>query len=272
MKKTKIIDCFDGKYAFLSNFYPSGIKGVDEANILYPTVEHAFQAMKTANINERLKIAAADTPGKAKRLGRKVSLRENWDLIKGKYMYTFVYIKFNQNPYLKDLLLQTGNATLVEGNTWHDNYWGNCTCEKCKNIKGQNHLGKILMHVREQLQEADASVKEMPYIVLEDGSYEHRIAVGDPGDWFEEGKCTDCGAKQGEFHDSGCDCERCPVCGLQLLTCDCWKEYSSEQNETSNIPYCGCCGAYLEEVWSPDALELTCPCCGSINDCSKMEV
>ena len=64
-----MIDCFDGEFAFLSNFYPSDIKGFDKANILYPTVEHAFQAMKTVDVNERIKIAAADTPGKAKRLG-----------------------------------------------------------------------------------------------------------------------------------------------------------------------------------------------------------
>lgn len=265
----QIIDCFDGDYAFLSNFYPSDIKGFDKTNILYPTVEHAFQAMKTVDINERIKIAAADTPGKAKRLGKKVALRENWDSIKGKYMYSLVYIKFSQNPYLKELLIQTGDAELIEGNAWHDNYWGNCTCEKCKSIEGRNHLGKILMQVRKQLQGTDISVKQMPYIVLNDDSRVQRIAVGDPRDWFEEGKCTDCGANHGEYHNSGCDCERCPNCGLQLLSCDCWKEYSSEK---SDIPYCGCCGAYLEEVWDPDALELTCPCCGSINDCLKMEV
>ena len=59
-------------------------------------------------------------------------------------MYDVCYEKFTNNDalHLKERLLKTGKEELVEGNTWHDNYWGNCTCEKCKNIAGQNKLGK----------------------------------------------------------------------------------------------------------------------------------
>jgi Xaa-Pro aminopeptidase len=66
------IDCFDGEYAFLSNFYDSPI---EKDGIVYPTNEHFFQAMKTLDNEERKKIAAAETPGKAKRMGRNVKLR-----------------------------------------------------------------------------------------------------------------------------------------------------------------------------------------------------
>ena len=69
----KVIDSFEGEYAFLSNFYPSKI--YDFEGNEYPTVDHYFQAMKTMNPWERKKIAAAPTPGKAKQMGRRVNLR-----------------------------------------------------------------------------------------------------------------------------------------------------------------------------------------------------
>lgn len=141
------IDYFDGEYAFLSNFYDSPI---EKDGILYPTVEHYFQAMKTLHPEERKEIAAAATPGKAKRLGRNVQLRFNWEQVKYQVMYDAVYKKFSRED-LKASLLSTGDAELIEGNTWHDNIWGQCSCEKCKNIKGTNWLGKILMIVREEL-------------------------------------------------------------------------------------------------------------------------
>ncbi len=63
-------------------------------------------------------------------------------------MRKIVREKFIQNPNLKKALISTGKATLVEGNYWHDNTWGNCTCEKCKNIPGKNYLGTILEDIR----------------------------------------------------------------------------------------------------------------------------
>ena len=59
--------------------------------------------------------------------------------------------KFTQNPSLKEQLLDTGDVELIEGNTWHDNYWGNCTCSKCSGIIGRNQLGKTLMNIREEI-------------------------------------------------------------------------------------------------------------------------
>lgn len=136
-----MIDNFDGEYAFLSNFYesPMIIQG-----IIYPTNEHFFQAMKTLSPSEREKIASAPTPGQAKRLGRQVELRWDWESVKEDVMLTGLRYKFS-NPDLKEKLLATGNEELVEGNWWGDQYWG-----VCDGI-GKNKLGKLLMKVREEL-------------------------------------------------------------------------------------------------------------------------
>ena len=60
-------------------------------------------------------------------------------------------LKFRQNPRLRECLLSTQDAVLVEGNTWHDNYWGNCRCRKCRRHKGLNRLGRLLMQVRAEI-------------------------------------------------------------------------------------------------------------------------
>lgn len=143
------IDCFDDKYAFLSNFYSSPIAPFDDG-IIYPTVEHAFQAYKTTDINKRKEIAAQPTPGKAKRLGRSVDMRPGWRDIRKDIMYICLKDKFSESS-LRERLLATGDAELIEGNTWHDNLWGDCYCPKCQNIPGENNLGKLLMKIREEI-------------------------------------------------------------------------------------------------------------------------
>ena len=142
-----MINCFDGEFVFLSNFYPSPIT---DGNLIFPTVEHMFQAAKTVNIKEYKEIAAADTPGRAKRLGKTITLREDWEEVKDDIMYQALWLKFSI-PTLREMLLATGNEKLIEGNTWHDNTWGDCSCERCKDIKGQNRLGKMLMQIREEI-------------------------------------------------------------------------------------------------------------------------
>lgn len=142
-----VIDKFEGKYAFLSNFYASTIK---EDGITYPTVEHYFQAHKTLDYQERQKIAAAATPDLSKQAGRHVILRGDWEDVKEQIMLDALHLKF-AIPELADKLLATVDARLIEGTVWHDNEWGNCSCEKCINIEGKNKLGKLLMQVREEL-------------------------------------------------------------------------------------------------------------------------
>ena len=132
---------FEGGFRFLSNFYPVSI--MLEGNV-YLSAEHAFQAAKTADPLEQQKIREMLTPGKAKRAGRQVTLRPNWEQNKLRVMEALVRQKFN-HPDLRDKLLATGNKILVEGNTWGDTFWGVCRG------KGENHLGKILMKVRSEL-------------------------------------------------------------------------------------------------------------------------
>lgn len=142
-----MIDLFLGKYEFLSNFFPSRI---EFEGMVYPTNEHFFQAMKSLDPLERKTIMEAATPGRAKRLGRKITMRSDWETIKSDIMLQGLRLKFS-DPKLAALLLATGDEILIEGTTWHDNEWGNCTCEACKLIPGQNKLGKLLMQVREEL-------------------------------------------------------------------------------------------------------------------------
>jgi len=145
----KVIDSFRGEFRFLSNFVGECVtpKGTRCA-----TVEHGFQAAKTLDPAEQRMVLACSTPGQAKRAGRRVTLRANWDAVKLNVMSTLVKAKFSQSPALAAKLLATGDAMLVEGNTWHDNFWGSCTCAKCGNC-GKNMLGRILMEVRASLKE-----------------------------------------------------------------------------------------------------------------------
>jgi len=138
------IDRFKGKYEFLSNFYPVKILA-DGA--FYPSVEHAFVAMKTEDKDIRKQISELPTAADAKKFGRKIKIREDWDDIKVAVMLNLLIKKF-QHDDLKKRLKNTEGYELIEGNFWHDCYWGNCSCEKCKNIEGQNVLGRLLMKVR----------------------------------------------------------------------------------------------------------------------------
>ena len=137
------IDLFDGENEFLSNFYSSP---VEYEGIKYQTVEHAFQAAKTLENHERENIALLPTAGKAKRAGKKVKLRQDWEKIKLQVMEELLRKKFGDKE-LRKRLLATGNKELVEGNNWKDTFWGVC------NGKGQNHLGRLLMKVREEIRE-----------------------------------------------------------------------------------------------------------------------
>lgn len=142
------ISFFKDEFEFLSNFY---LAPFTWKNKTWSTVEHAFQASKSRNPYYVEIIRKAKFPAIAKKIGRKVVLREGWEEIKIPLMTELVLLKFEQNLDLKNKLLSTGSAELVEGNYWHDNFWGNCFCSKCKNVKGQNVLGTILMEVREYL-------------------------------------------------------------------------------------------------------------------------
>lgn len=142
------IDCFRAKYSFLSNFYPTQIF---HDGYTYPSVEHAFQAFKTDNLEQKALIRSMVSPLKAKRFGKKVDLKVNWLEIRVGVMKNLLEIKF-QDQFLKDLLMETGDATIVEGNTWGDDFWG-CIKDENGNWVGANVLGKLLMEVRDELRQ-----------------------------------------------------------------------------------------------------------------------
>ena len=135
-----IINEFDGDYTFLSNFYYCTL---NYEGITYESAEAAYQASKTLDMDIRKSFTFL-TPGKTKREGKKIKLRENWENIKLKIMEEIVRTKFNQNLDIKQRLIETNDAILIEGNNWHDYYWGVCAG------KGENHLGKILMKIRNE--------------------------------------------------------------------------------------------------------------------------
>lgn len=136
---------FQGEYRFLSNFYPAE---VELDGVTYPTVEHAFQAAKANDddyLKQREKIRQAPRPGLAKRWGRSIRpLRSDWDDVRIGIMEQLIRQKFSKEP-LRSQLLSTGSAELIEGNYWNDTFWG-----VCKGV-GKNHLGKIIMRIREEI-------------------------------------------------------------------------------------------------------------------------
>jgi len=143
MSEIDIIDDFSPKLknGFLSNFYPSTIY-VDKKP--FATVEHAYQAHKTLDETSIELIRKAKTPQDAKKLGRCVQLRPDWEEVKIPLMRSYLKQKF-ENPFLMHLLIDTGTAQLVHNNSWNDRFWG-----VCRGV-GQNWLGRLLMEIREDL-------------------------------------------------------------------------------------------------------------------------
>lgn len=143
-----MITSFTGQYRFLSNFWPCSIQF---DGYIYASVEHAYQAAKTDNLDLRELIREL-TAGKAKNIGRSILLSEDWNDRKYDIMYHLVTQKFFNVMLLRESLLATGDQQLVEGNNWGDIYWGVC------NGQGENNLGKILMQVRSELRNKDIEI------------------------------------------------------------------------------------------------------------------
>ena len=147
---SKMIDNFSSKHHFLSNFYPEDMEYEGET---YFSSEHAYQAAKATNEEDKQKVRRATTAYASKKAGRAILCRKDWENVKEDVMLEVLRAKFS-NLKLKEMLLETGEEELVEGNTWGDTYWGVCKG------KGKNALGRALMKVREECKDSDSTEEE----------------------------------------------------------------------------------------------------------------
>lgn len=143
---------FHGDHYWLDNMFLSPIQWTSK--IRFEAVEYGFVYFKTLDPRLRKQVLACSDPYEAKALGRSPGfMRSDWDDIKFGIMYQLLDMKFKQNHELLLQLIFTNKVKLIEGNTWDDNIWGDCTCSNCRDIPGQNFLGKFLMSLRAQYQE-----------------------------------------------------------------------------------------------------------------------
>lgn len=147
---------FKDEYAFLSNFY--------ECEMIYKgrvfqSSEAAFHSEKCAVEADKDKFVGID-PAASKKLGRKITLRTDWDDVREHIMLDIVREKFIQNTALADKLRATGDSYLMEGNWWRDQFWGVYPETGTPGVDGLNVLGQILMRVRAELKynESEARV------------------------------------------------------------------------------------------------------------------
>src|SRR5271170_6191282 len=142
---------------FLSNFYPTPITvtflypGGPAVEETFPSSEHAFQAAKTNILSERKEFQRPELQaGMAKKMGQFVTIRKDWNTSKVGTMAALLAIKF-KNPALREMLTATNPKMIVEGNYWHDTFWGVCVCSKhCG--EGLNTLGRLLMNERKSIE------------------------------------------------------------------------------------------------------------------------
>ena len=152
----KTIDKFYGEYRWLSNFWACHITIQWSGNVIHfpaKSVEHGYQALKARFFDDFVKILWLESPGKAKRYARNMAIRPDWESVKISIMRDLIRQKFSdKNPELKKLLIDTNDIYLIEGNNWHDNFWGVCSCNsiRCKK-QSLNWLGQILMETRDEL-------------------------------------------------------------------------------------------------------------------------
>ena len=190
------IESFRDDYFFLSNFAPVR-EHVYFDGVGYPSVEHAYQAAKTLNREQREEIRKAPRAGDAKKMGGpegfngfKITCRPDWELVRLGIMEGLIEQKFGV-PAFRKKLLATGDAYLIEGNWWKDFYWGVC------NGKGENNLGKLLMWARARNAEGDLPEREdckkpdsLEMKPLTGNTYPVRQQLGKLGGrWNPFGKC-----------------------------------------------------------------------------------
>lgn len=141
------IDAFFGQYRFLSNFYPAVVKF---EGIVFTSTEAAYQAAKSLDPADWKRLSSM-TAAESKKAGQELALREDWDEVKLDIMLDLLRQKFSKNLFWQRLQA-TAPRFLVEGNNWHDTFWG--VCNGCKKVGphspyGENWLGQWLMRIRD---------------------------------------------------------------------------------------------------------------------------
>lgn len=144
----KILGFFK-EYRFLSNFWSCTI---EYEGMFFPSTEAAYQAAKSLDPEVRAKFLGLSFR-ESKELGRKIECRKDWDTVRIPVMRMILRKKF-KNADLRKKLLDTGDAYLEETNSWNDCFWG-----VCKGV-GENHLGKLLMEIREEIKEEEKKPTE----------------------------------------------------------------------------------------------------------------
>lgn len=145
------------EYGFLPNFSRHKFR-IGER--IYPSSEHYYQSKKFEGTDYEMPIIRASSPALAAKMGRdrKKPLRKDWILVRDQIMYEAIEAKFRQNPDIKEKLLATGDAVLIEASPI-DYYWG-----EGSNKKGKNKLGKLLMRLREQFRQEKLSMEEAEHL------------------------------------------------------------------------------------------------------------
>jgi ribA/ribD-fused uncharacterized protein len=138
-----------GNHRYLSNFYPVEIEFEGKS---YASVEHAYQSAKTLDEEQKEFIRKSSSPAVAKKRGKEVNIRHDWDDVKISVMRELLMLKFNQ-PYFSERLIGTGDAYIEETNWWGDTFWGVCKG------KGRNVLGNLLMEIRDNLMKGSNNEK-----------------------------------------------------------------------------------------------------------------
>ena len=136
-------------YEFLSNMTQGMVIHYD--GLTFDCTEKAYQYAKCETDADKAKILAIASPLKVKTASRTIHKRPDWYDVQLGIMRDLLEQKFHQEPFMSQLIA-TGSEYICEGNWWHDNFYGNCTCgkEKCKD-EGLNHLGIMIMEIRDEL-------------------------------------------------------------------------------------------------------------------------
>lgn len=147
-----LLIAFRGPYRFLSNDSWCTVtwKGVE-----YPSVTHAFQCAQTFDKAKQEEIKKTKRFTRVRRIGKTALQRPGWEKIQLAVLESLLRQKFAQ-PKFRQVLLSTKDYKLINGDHRGETYWG--MIYHCHKWLGENHLGKLLMKIREDIQKEEAGI------------------------------------------------------------------------------------------------------------------